>query len=462
LTGTYRSGCVAQFRVPVAVAVGRPCGSWAAGVGLDRTVTRDRRVSAPGNQGAWTMVGSSGVVHGAVGTNPLTASVPLVCRPVLAATRREGAERESGIRRRSYCLPEAQQRFGAALMRAAVALFLLGAAGVAQGQGESGASQRWSVLPALGYTTETAVFIGGMAVRYLPQPAGSRGSSVPAVAIASIQGQYQAFIAPDLYSNRNRWHVQGRAALRRWPAHAYPRGNESPDDPLAYESDGFDVEMRLERCVTGAVSLGPTAHVGWEDIRWRGVRGAVPGAGGGRHVGVGGAAAYDTRDNANEAHAGTYITTSAAAYRTALGSDASFQTCTVQARHYLRLAERTSLALAGDLQMVGGHPPFTQWSTPDGVCLLRGIENGRYRDSHLLSLQAECRQALRGPWGARAFADAAQVAARLRSLAPGDLHWALGAGLRYALNPTQRYNLRLDAAWVNGGPGFVFSGGEAF
>ncbi len=410
------------------------------------------------------MAHSLPVGRGAFGIRPSAAPRAPVSGPADHVAWRGWGGRHGGVAVWASCLRQVLPRARAPLARAALVgvAAWAGVVGTAQGQAQSGAPQRWSVLPALGYTTETTVFVGGMAVRYLPPAAGARGSSVPAVAIASVKGQYQAFIAPDLYASRGRWHAQGRAVLRRWPAHAYPRGNDAPDEPLEYESDGFDVEMRLERGLSRAVSLGPTARVGWEDIRWHAVRGAVPGADGGRHVGVGWAAAYDTRDNANEAHTGTYVTASAAAYATALGSDASFQTGTVQARHYLRLAENTSLALAGDLQMVGGHPPFTQWSTPDGVCLLRGIENGRYRDAHLLSLQAECRRALRGPWGARFFVDAAQVAPRLRSLAPGDMHLALGAGLRYALNPAQRYNLRLDAAWVNGGPGFVFNAGEAF
>jgi len=324
--------------------------------------------------------------------------------------------------------------------------------------------QRWSALPVAGYSTETAVFAGAMAVHYpLPRP-GARGSAVPLIAIASVKRQCQLALAPDLYAAANAWHLQANLSARRWPADFYLPGNDPPPGSWRYQTDGLEMELIVQRRFGAHAFCGPVLRCWWTDIDWR--SGPSPpglrGAGGGLLTSTGFAATWDTRDNARAPRTGTLLAAGASLAERWLGSDFDFVEALAQARRFVPCGRRQTLALAADLRLIGGQAPFSAWSTPDGVMQLRGIEAGRFRDRHLCSVQAEIRRSLGLRHGLVAFVDAAQVAPSLGTLSPGRFHWAAGAGGRYALNPEQRLNLRLDAGWVNGGIGWVFRAGEAF
>ena len=325
-------------------------------------------------------------------------------------------------------------------------------------------TQRWSVLPVMGYSTETTLFFGAMAVYYLPPVENTRGSSIPAVGFGSVKGQYQVILASEVYTVGNGCYLEADLTARKWPANFYPRGSSAPYTPMGYLAEGYELSVRVQRRVGGDLYAGPMARFAWEDVSWDPPEGrpVTRGARGGRIAGVGLSASYDTRDNQNAPGAGTLAAYSVEACRSWFGSDFDFEVHVLEARHYLGLGSGRVVALALDLQLLAGRPPFGELSSADGVDQLRGIENGRYRDTHLLSVQTEYRSRLSDRFGFTLFADAARVAREVGDLSPGGMRYSLGGGMRYSLNPQQRFNLRLDAAWVDGGPGFVFTAGEAY
>jgi len=335
-------------------------------------------------------------------------------------------------------------------------------------------AQRWSILPVAGYSTETTLFVGGMAVHYPPSSPDARGSSVPAVGFGSIKGQYQVLVAPDLYLAGDALHLEATAVLQKWPASYYERGNDSGSAALDYEADGIALDLSAQRrlgppgTAGGHLRAGPRVSLAWDRISWQGktIEPMVKGANGGVQIGVGLAASHDTRDVPAAPACGHYASYSLRWHRSWMGGDYNYTVHRLEARHYRGLGPRRGgrrvLALGADLQLVGGGPPFREWSSPDGVRQLRGIENGRYRDTHLVSLQVEYRHPLDRRVGMVAFCDAAQVFPRLDALSLSSLHVAPGLGLRFTLNPAQRFNLRLDGAWVDGGPGIAITAGEAF
>ncbi len=60
------------------------------------------------------------------------------------------------------------------------------------------------------------------------------------------------------------------------------------------------------------------------------------------------------------------------------------------------------------------------------------------------------------------FTETAQVASDYSMFSIDEFKYGVGAGLRYALNPSERFNIRLDVSWVDKGLGFVFFIKEAF
>ena len=126
------------------------------------------------------------------------------------------------------------------------------------------------------------------------------------------------------------------------------------------------------------------------------------------------------------------------------------------------MTDTTGLALGGKVNLARGNIPFTELNSPDGVTLLRGIENGRYRDRDMAGLQTEYRFPIVGRWGGVVFAETAQVAHELDELTMDGWKYSVGTGIRYALNPDERFNFRMDISFVDGGLGLALNFREAF
>jgi hypothetical protein len=101
-------------------------------------------------------------------------------------------------------------------------------------------------------------------------------------------------------------------------------------------------------------------------------------------------------------------------------------------------------------------------ATFGGQNLLRGYYDGRYRDKHAATLQAEYRRRLTGRWGIVAFAGAGGVAPNLNSFQLRNTRPSGGLGVRYLISKSEGINLRLDFGFGKGSSGVYFTGGEAF
>ena len=106
--------------------------------------------------------------------------------------------------------------------------------------------------------------------------------------------------------------------------------------------------------------------------------------------------------------------------------------------------------------------PFYYLSQLGGQNILRGYYQGRFRDKNLAALQAEYRLPLFWKLGGVAFANIGQVAARLSHFTFGNLHYTLGAGLRYLFDKKEKIQIRADIGFSRDSTGFYFSIFEAF
>jgi outer membrane translocation and assembly module TamA len=172
--------------------------------------------------------------------------------------------------------------------------------------------------------------------------------------------------------------------------------------------------------------------------------------------------AFDTRDNTNAPHTGALLRYEWALFDSALGSDYDFSEQTLDARYYHPTSERTTLAVAALVRSARGDVPFRRLSTPDGEMILRGIEKRRYIDKALTAFQVEYRYPIRGAWSGTAFVEAAQVAPSLEGMRGDAYKTSVGLGLRFALAPEERLNVRADVSFVDDEVGFVLFFREAF
>jgi len=93
---------------------------------------------------------------------------------------------------------------------------------------------------------------------------------------------------------------------------------------------------------------------------------------------------------------------------------------------------------------------------------LRGYLRGRFRDKQALSFELEYRFPIVWRFGGAAFAGVGQVAPELTDMRFDRFHVAGGAGIRFALVPEERINLRLDVAAAPDGVHPYFAPGEAY
>jgi hypothetical protein len=93
---------------------------------------------------------------------------------------------------------------------------------------------------------------------------------------------------------------------------------------------------------------------------------------------------------------------------------------------------------------------------------MRGYYQGRYRDRIFATAQAEYRLTLSRRLGVVTFAGVGDVGSTLASLTMRSLKVSAGLGLRFALNPDEHLNVRMDWGFGRGTDGLYFSIREAF
>jgi outer membrane translocation and assembly module TamA len=94
---------------------------------------------------------------------------------------------------------------------------------------------------------------------------------------------------------------------------------------------------------------------------------------------------------------------------------------------------------------------------------MRGYYHGRFRDLQQFAVQGEYRRHVYKRIGVVAFAGVGNVSDKISGLNFTNLKYSIGGGLRYALNASERLNLRLDYGIGKGtNSGFYFQLAEAF
>ncbi|HKP96700.1 MAG TPA: BamA/TamA family outer membrane protein [Fibrobacteria bacterium] len=342
-------------------------------------------------------------------------------------------------------------------------------------------AQRWAFVPILISNAETGVQAGALVMRFLnPGDTLNSPSTVGFAARISQKAQVEVNLFPEWYLRRNLYHVTAGLKYIRWPADYYGLGNGSdiPQDSADnYLAEGVNGDLTVERKVFRRLSAGPQALFKYETIETKSARGrltdTVPGHAGGRTAGLGGVITYDGRDAIYWARRGAFLRAKAAWYRAAWGSEFDYDGYSLEARRFLPVFATGAVGLSATLQAMSGDVPFRELSTADGDHTLRGLVRGKYRDRNLLLLQAEYKSYLPDwswlshPWirnrlGYAAFAEAGQVARGLGDFAAGEFRPGFGLGLRYAMNPAQRMNIRVDVGFIDGSVAPAINIKEAF
>ena len=171
---------------------------------------------------------------------------------------------------------------------------------------------------------------------------------------------------------------------------------------------------------------------------------------------------FDSRDNIIYPLKGLFIDAGIQFYGSVTGSNYRYNRYTVDASLFISNKKKSVYAfnLLGDF-LAGDRVPFNQLALIGGNKKMRGYYEGRYRDKNLIALAAEFRFQIYKRFGAVTFANAGAVNEQLKNIF-SQIRTSVGVGGRYALNKSEKLNIRLDVAFGKNTSGIYFTIGEAF
>jgi hypothetical protein len=334
-----------------------------------------------------------------------------------------------------------------------------------QGVGDKAVAwKRHSLLPipVLFYTPETRWGAGAAALHsYRSRPEG-RPTVSGANVIYTQNRQITAEFQTTSYLRDEQYVVSAAAGHTEFPDVFFGIGNATlADDEEAYTTRVSRMELDVRRRVSPGMYLGVLYQVRnavmvdrAEDGRLAG--GGVPGSDGGMVSGAGGVGMWDTRDNILFPTTGSFHTASVFRSGGAWGGDFQMTRYSVDLRRYLSVRDGHVLGFQAYLRSVAGDVPFDMLPRLGGQNIMRGTFQGRYRDRHLVAAQTEYRAHLWRRLGLAAFAGAGQVAPELDAISLSDLHYSLGLGFRFMIDPRERMNLRIDLGFGRDGASGVY------
>lgn len=336
------------------------------------------------------------------------------------------------------------------------------------------AKPKFIAYPTLAYSPETKweVGISAVLVYKARQDSNNRLSEITSFSFGTLEQQYGSFLEHALYSHKNKYFFLGIIKYQNFPLSYYGIGpNASSEVNALVQANEFRFRERILRQIKGNWYTG--FEVDFERLRrvsfeWESdeLRLDEPrGSNGFVDLSLGWGLIYDNRHNVLNVRDGSFIELAFLSSRKAWGSDFNFNSFFTDFRLYRPIKKNNVLALQAFGQFTTGSPPFNQLSLIGGDKLLRGYYLGRYRDNHMLVLQADYR-ILPLPflkrWGLNIFASTGKVAPTLSDLTKESLIWSAGIGPRFLLFPKKDVYTRFDIAFTNEGSGIYLFIGEAF
>jgi len=327
------------------------------------------------------------------------------------------------------------------------------------------------------YSPETG-FAGGVVGLYYfrlvtDTSADSRPSNVSGGVTYTQKKQISTGIDYDFYFGGGRYHWSGGFDYKKIPFDFYGVGDRSPKDPVdtytpLWRGGDFEVTRNFISTARGeGLNAGVAGEVRDDRILSSSPggplsAGTIPGSRGGLSSGFGFLVMDDTRDNTFSTLSGAYVKFKAMFYGSATGSSFTFNRYDIDARKFITLGGRHTLAFQAIAELAKGAEPFYTMAGLGGDVNTRGYFQGRFRDNDMLVLQAEYRVPLYWRFAFAAFGSAGEVAGSTGAFTLGGVKISAGAGIRFLVVPQERLGVRLDFGQGRDSSEIYFSILEAF
>lgn len=325
-------------------------------------------------------------------------------------------------------------------------------------------------LPIWGLYPETGWRLG-VSLVYLFH---TKKDAITRPSLLRLNGQYtqnhQSSIKPyfDIFTNRNKFNIKGSYTYTKFIENYWGIGNTQTDaSKELYDFTLNKMQLRGTYQVYKNVYAGinietnKMSELGFMDGSAM-KSSNILGVNNSFTAGAGVVLSFDNRDHIYYPLHGHLIDISTLFNSKSIGSTYEFNNLTIDARSYIKLWKYNVLALQAFGNFNEGNIPFRQMGTIGSDMFMRGYYNGRFRDNHALSVQAELRKQVWGPISMVLFVGAGNVGNKLSNLMD-NIKPNYGIGIRGIAMRKERINLRIDyGRGENDIQGMYFTLGEAF
>ena len=303
------------------------------------------------------------------------------------------------------------------------------------------------------------------------QDSTTRTSNLKNVTFYTVRNQLVFASDGTVYFPKEKFILHFIASFSHFPDRFWGLGNETPsENQEKYSISQYDLYPQLLRKVFSDFYLGVSYEFqnvynfeyntdGTSLFDTQNVTGRY----GGKISGAGLLVTWDSRNNAFSPSKGFYVQYNVAYYDQKIGSDFNFAVRSLDVRKYIPLKKNRVLAFQANLVSTIGNTPVRDLAYIGSSTYMRGYYEGRFADYNMLAFQGEFRCPITERWGFTTFAGVGRVGNKLSDLfIPENLKPSVGFGIRYALRPKEKLNLRVDAGFGKQSQGTYINIGEAF
>lgn len=324
-------------------------------------------------------------------------------------------------------------------------------------------------FPLIFYSDETRIAVGGGVQVMFGGESERFSSTVGLMSFYTQNKQYMFIIAPEVFLKNDNYKITGYFGYSYFPDSFFGIGNNtSKHDEEKYTGRLYKINPVIQKKISPNLFIGIQYDFVYGKINkteegGQLISGLAPGSEGGGASGAGINVTWDSRDNNIYPVSGSFHQFTASSYGPALGSDYTFNSYLLDLRHYRQVFGKHIIAFQGVTGINTGHPSFQFMNEVSSLGkYLRGYTNSRFVDNNVIAFQTEYRMPLFWRFGLVAFAGFGQVTNKIENIEFAEFKPSAGLGLRIALIPEQRVNLRIDIGMGKDDSSFDISIMEAF
>ncbi len=297
----------------------------------------------------------------------------------------------------------------------------------------------------------------------------SRTSNMQGLILYSLKQQFVAALNGTQYLKKEQYILNDQISYSSFPDQFWGIGKFAPDTAQeAYTFKQYYLYLHLMRNVGHHFYLGLLYEMqNLMNVKYDhdGIfqKQTVPGKDPYFISGLGMSVTYDDRKEAFWPSDGTFGQVYFNHFGKLTGSDFDYTNFVVDIRKFNTMFKRQVLALQLYYYGTTGTVPIRSLASFGGNNSMRGYYDGRFRDKNQMVFQGEYRIPFNNRWGIALFGGGGDVSATLKDFELSQFKYSYGGGIRYALNKSEKLNLRLDYGIGQGSnSGFYFQLGEAF